>query len=235
MNYSWGSAAPDKNPLCAETYPHICYIGAVLGGAVNGATSLNFWRYNHAVNLDPIQRRREGVKLAFSMLDTLAAWGGRTARIPQDIAILRSRASEDWFQLKVLYGDYPGDRIDNTRGFDHFHWLALQLLQNGYLFETYFQDHAEAWEHAESFKVIILPFPYSMSMTAFGTLAAAVAKGVRVIAIGARGETDELGNPYPQPLLKGLNDDGKVGYFDPDLQEKGSYPETVKTFFKPTS
>jgi len=230
LNYSWGSGNPEKNPLCIETYPLVCYPGAVLGGALNGATAFDFWRYNFASDLDPILQGREGVKLAYSLLDTLAAWGGKTAHIPQDIAVLRSRASEDWFQLKVLHGQYDGKQSDNTRGFDNFHWVALQLFENGYPFETYMMDHPEAWADVAKFKVIVLPFPYAMSKVEFNTINAAIAKGVKVIALGAQGETDELGDPYPQPLLKPLIAAGKITYFNANLAETAQYPETGAAF-----
>jgi hypothetical protein len=51
-----------------------------------------------------------------------------------------------------------------------------------------------------------------------------------VIAIGAEGETDELGVPYPQPLLKGLITAGKVAYFNADLGMSGHDPETIRQF-----
>ena len=54
--------------------------------------------------------------------------------------------------------------------------------------------------------------------------------GQQGIAIGAEGETDELGVPYPQPLLKGLITAGKVAYFNADLGMSGHDPETIRQF-----
>ncbi|OGV56135.1 MAG: hypothetical protein A2X49_14610 [Lentisphaerae bacterium GWF2_52_8] len=230
LNYSWGSGNHKKNPLCIETYPKISYPGAALGAVLNGAQGVHFWRYNFACDMDPIHEGREGVKLAFSMLDTLAAWGGRDSHIPQDIAVLRSRASEDWFQLKVIAGNYSGAQADKSMGFDLFHWLLLQLFQKGYSFETYYQDHPEAWADAARFKLVILPFPYSMGKKEFDTLNAIIERGSKVIAMGAKGETDELGNPYPKPLLEELIASGKISYLEINPRKTGSHPETIKTF-----
>ncbi len=230
LNYNWGGLNPEQNPLCAETYPLICYVGSVLGGAMNGASAFDFWRYNYACDLDPVEGGRQGVEKAFAMLDTLAAWGGKDAQIPKDIAVLRSRASEDWWQLKVLYGDWDGSKTVNAKGFSYYKWIASQFLRNGYPFETYFLDHPEAYGNISQFKTIILPFPYSMSEEALSIIESAINNGTKVIALGAKGETDEMGIPYPEPLLSELIDTGEITYFDADILRDANFHEVGNSF-----
>ncbi len=232
LNYNWGGGKPKRNPLCAETYPAICYIGAVLGGALNGAGAFDFWRYNFACSLDPIAGGRENVKKAFAMLDTLAAWGGKKAHTPKDTAVLRSRASEDWWQLKVLYGKWDGNKAENSKGFSYYKWIASQLMRNAYAFETYFMDHPEAYKNITQFKTVILPFPYSMSKEALNIIENAVNSGTEVIVLGAKGETDELGRAYSEPLLSGLIKAGKITYFDADILKDAHFPELENRFKK---
>lgn len=232
LNYNWGGMKPERNPLTFETYPGFCYIGAVLAGAFNKAGAFDFWRYNHACSLDPIKGGRENIKKAFSMLDTLAAWGGKNAEIPKATAILRSRASEDWWQLKTQFGDWKGKRTECSRGYSYFKWVCMQLLRNGYPFETYFSEHPEAYEDLSEYKTVIVPFPYSMSRKTFEKIMEAVSKGTEVIVLGAKGEVDELGKPYETPLLEEMISNGKITYFDRDILKEAHFPETGKAFRK---
>jgi len=59
---------------------------------MNGGKLPAYWRQNFVY----YGGYEKHVEQAFSILDTLAAWGGRGARVPRRIAVLRSRASEDW-------------------------------------------------------------------------------------------------------------------------------------------
>ena len=64
-------------------------------------TTSTYWRYNFF--RDPHGHNYHlHVKTAFSLLDTLAAWGARQAKGPRKIAVLKSRASEDWWYMKIF-------------------------------------------------------------------------------------------------------------------------------------
>jgi len=230
LNYSWGGGHPDRNPLCAQTYPPICYVGAVLGGALNGAREFNFWRYNFACGMDPIEGGREGVKKAFEMLDTLAAWGGKSGRTPADIAVLRSRASEDWWQLRQQFGGVSGSSEDCSNGVSYFKWVASHLLRNGRCFETFFADHPESFQDIGRFRTIILPFAYSMDEKCLAIIKKAIAGGSNVIVLGGSGETDAMGQPYPHPLLLSLIAEQKVRRFDADVITDGHLPGVESAF-----
>ncbi|MCM8757415.1 MAG: hypothetical protein NC823_02915, partial [Candidatus Omnitrophica bacterium] len=116
-NCPWASD-PMKHPgYYLECTPVYIY-GPVLSAVMHGASIVSFWRYNCIFH----GGYNRYVEKAFSILDTLATWGIREAKIPKQILVLRSRASEDWWQVRQRY--HPqGNPADQTRGFVYEKWL----------------------------------------------------------------------------------------------------------------
>ena len=181
-----------------------------------GGGSANYWRF--------YQLKESGhwksVQKGYAMVDDLEALGVWDARPPHDIAVLSSRESWDWWQVRSYYGPLPkptADRaIEAMRG-----WFADELvndrilIKNGYPYDWYFADNPKHLEQLDGYKVILLPFAYSISDAAAAKIKEAARKGAKVILFGTLGETDEWGQPRATPALP-LVPTLRVGTSQPD-------------------
>ena len=188
--------------------------GSILSSVMHGSRLPLVWRYNFIFR----GGYEKYVEQAYSMLDTLAAWDGREAAPPKQILVLKSRASEDWWQLRQRLGD--GKPQDQYRGFLHEKWLLEFLLTNGYQFELRYLDHPGDFERQiADYPLVVLPFPYSLSDRA----AQALRKSRRLLTFGRIGETDEWGNPRPSPALAPLVASGQAELVGDDLPVVGHH------------
>lgn len=193
---------------------------------MNGGKLAAYWRQNFIY----YGGYDKYVEQAFSLLDTLAAWGGKDAKVPRHIAVLRSRASEDWWQTRQRYNP-EGNPMDQTRGYLYEKWLLEFLLSTGYPFEMYSLDHpADFAADLSQYAVVLLPFPYSLSKEAFDAVRHAAEKGTKVVVFDRKGETDEWGNPYPQPLFADMIVSNKATFIADDLPAVGHYPDVLSKF-----
>ncbi len=228
MNLAWGFGffgESGKNPLCEDVYPPVAYIGNTLGAVFNKAAALDFWRYNF---MDMVPSAREAIKDAFHMADTACAWGAKKATIPRDVLVLRSRASEDWWALHKE--NEKGAGKEGTE-FDHSQWLCNILIRNAFPFELYWQDQPQSYKPViDKFKAVVLTLPYSVGDNELKALQKAVEANVPVIAVGAKGETDELGDKRSTPALEALIKEGKVQFFGNDIRRDGNFRATEDEF-----
>ena len=215
-NCPWASS-PAKYPGFYHDFTPVWMSAPAVLSVMHGADIPLYWRYNFVF--------RGGydayVKQAFALIDALAAWGGKQATPPKTIAVLKSRASEDWWQLRQRYGA-DADPMDQTRGYLYEKWIQEFLITNGYPYDIYYLDQPETFAKTLSdYDLVVLPFPYSMPERSLPVLEKFVAAGKPVLALGQNGPTDEWGVSYAKPLLASLIDSGKVSYVGDDVTVKG--------------
>jgi hypothetical protein len=214
---------PEKQPGFYLHFPPVYMYGPPISHIMHGGKRTMYWRYNFMF----AGGYNEYVKQAFSILDTLAAWGAKDARTPVSIAVLRSRASEDWWQVRQRYNE-EGVPMDQTRGFIYHKWLEEFLFTGAYPFDMYQMDYPEDFEKKLSaYDLIILPFPYSISREAFKVIEKSVEQGKPVIVFDRKGETDEWGNFYDKPLFDDLVGTGKVIFIDDDIPVVGHHSSFI--------
>lgn len=217
-NCPWASDPVNQPGYYLEFTP-VQMAGPPVSVVMHGGQMIGYWRYNFIY----YGGYDKYVAQSFGLLDTLAAWGIKDARVPRSIAVLRSRASEDWWQVRNRYGR-DGNPLDQSRGFYYEKWLLEFLLTNGYPFDMFCQEYPEDFARDLSkYDLVILPFPYSMSTEAFEAVAKAAKAGVKILACDRRGETDEWGTPYAKPLLADLIAEGKVSFMEDDVPAVGHY------------
>jgi len=222
-NCPWAND-PVKYPGFYLHFPPV-YMYSPLSAFMNGAKIASFWRYNfiyYGGYDKPVQE-------CFAMLDTLAAWGMKEATTPQEIVVLKSRASEDWWQVHCRYNPV-GDPMDQYRGFINEKWTLQFLFTRGYPFEMRYLDHPEDLQDLAKYKVIIVPFAYSISNQAGAALTRAAKAGAKLIVIGGKGEVDEFGDARATPLLAGLLAEKKTSVMSSDLLKAGYYPAVAQSF-----
>ncbi|HEY3418500.1 MAG TPA: hypothetical protein VGM23_16615, partial [Armatimonadota bacterium] len=224
LNCPW---APDPQKYPAYYVQKWMYMPPLaLSAIMHGGNLPLFWRWQmHYYGGDD-----QYIGQVYAVLDTMAAWGATTARVPRNIAVLKSRASEDWWQVRQRYNK-DGNLMEQTRGYLVEKWLLEQLLSNGYPFRMYYLDHPEdfAGELARH-DVVILPFPYSISREAHQAIVQAASKGTKVLLLDRQGDTDEWGNPYPAPLFAEMVTRGTATRIADDLLVTGHYPEVEEKF-----
>jgi hypothetical protein len=213
--------------------PDMHFYSTALWNLMYGAGSVNYWRFNYVVDYG----HASALTRAYSMVKELDALGLWDARPSRKIALLSSRASLDWWQIKAWWGksaDPNWDRgLEGQRG-----WFAdecaFNLLQkNGYSFDWLFLDNLERLTGLDQSKVLVIPFAYSVSKEAAARIKSAAEKGAKVILLsGMAGPTDEWGEPHPAPVLKELVDSGKAVVFDEDILAFGSSTSLAGKFLK---
>ena len=192
------------------------HIGTAVSCIFQGARAINYYRYNYIELWKATERRRRG----FQLIRTLERWGIGAARTPKKIALVVSRASEDWWDN--AHGTYwLGGSAEGKQGFWTSRLVNELLLRAGYPFDLYYMDQAESLRAVAEYTLVIVPFPYSVSRAAAEVLRKAHAAGAKLLIAQRRGEVDELGRKHPKPILDDLIErgrkDGSVVYLDRDL------------------
>lgn len=214
VNFNWGTRWNKEenrlmNPLVYDDYPDMAYKAAAMASYFAKGEYLNFWRYNFMDMKGPSTRKAVGE--AGRMTRVLAAWGARNAEIPKDVLVLRSRTSEDWWGFRYRYRrdsefHLPRDRYLSW-GFHLFFWTSARLAEKGIPFEVYQMQRVEAWrEAAKKYRVIVLPFAYSVSDEELAALKEASDAGVKILVVGGpeAGTVDGLGERRETNAFEGL-------------------------------
>lgn len=201
--------------------PAINLYGPAMWMLMYGGGSCNYWRY-YQIKCYNV----EAVKHGYEMVDELMSLGMWDARPPKAIAVLTSRASVDWWQVKAFYGRLA--RADMDRGLEARRgWFAEEavissvLMKNGCPFDWFYLDWPERMGDLSAYKVLVLPFAYSISDAALAKVKAAAAKGARVVLFGPAGKTDEWGEPRKAAAFDELVRSGQAIVVDEDIMRRG--------------
>ncbi|HUT34683.1 MAG TPA: hypothetical protein VNE39_14435 [Planctomycetota bacterium] len=225
----WAASARNRRAAMEIFVPPSVREG--IQAALQGARFLAWYRYNYIeMQKSSDYRRRE---LAF--LRALERWGVTRARTPGALAVVASRASEDWWDND--HGtNWLGANPVAKQGF----WTARLVNQflnaNGYPFDLYYLDQPEDLKDIGRYKVLFLPFPYSVSRQAAEALAKAHAGGSKLLIAQQLGEVNEVGARHERPILSDLvrkgRDDGSVVYLPRNLVEWETEPTFAEEFAK---
>jgi hypothetical protein len=217
---------PKAQPGFYLHFPPVYMLASPISSVMHGGGMPLFWRYNWIFR-DGYEKQ---VQNAYAILETLSAWGLADARTPKSIAVLRSRAAEDWWQIRQRHRE-GGDRLDQTRGHLCFKVVVESLLTQGYPFDVVYLDHPEELdERLRAYDVVILPFPYSVSSNAFAAVARAAAAGKGIVVFDKKGETDEWGEKHPTPLFDALPATERIVYAGDDLPAVGQHAAFNRRF-----
>lgn len=191
-------------------------MGLALQAIMQGAKLFNYYRYNYISLWNKTERRRK----EYQLIETLERWGITKARTPRMIALVISRASEDWWDN--AHGTFwLGYSPEAKRGFWTSRLINEFLLRNGYPFDVYYLDQPEDLLSLPDYKLLILPFAYSASRESVKMVKRAFESGSKILIMQKRGEVDELAVPYEEPAFNPLIREGEkrgtVLFLDRDL------------------
>jgi len=222
------------------------FYGYLLPHIMNGATRVHAYRLNYLQDNGAWPRVRKGIE----MMRLLEQWNIADSATPADTCLLMSRASEDWWQVKAhsLLGNTPGDskrnfllysdehdagatttadateralNYERIRGQSANKCMESLLIENGIQYDLHYTEREETLGDLAMYKVLILPFSYSMSQAAFESIRKAVDAGSILVIYDQLAPTNEYGTAYPQPLLQSLLDRKNVVYVKNNLAAEG--------------
>lgn len=223
-------------------YPLPLY-GNVLNQVMNGAEGVEHYRYSYMKDTgwwpNALKTRK--------MMLLLENWGITKSYSPKEVCLLISRAGEDWWRVKIqgmmkdtnkkgfmlLYSNREEvaklEKSDKERllAFEQFRGaysnVSMEglLIENAIPFSTKYTDRLDTLDDLNQFKLMILPFGYSMSKASFTKIKVAVDKGTKLLIFNQLAPTDEIGNKYKEPLLKQLIGHKNVVFIDENLAAEG--------------
>jgi len=234
-----------------ETHEPIKMYGYILPCVMEGVRYISNYRINYMLDW---KEWRPTVIAGFQRVRLLEQWGVGKSYTPASVCIILSRASEDWWEVKMedLLGGAASDskgsailyldrvqEIDSilksdvdTRNrelnYERFRGMVSGkcieglLIEKGIPYDIRFAERPETLIDLSKYKLLILPFAYSLSEDVFDAIQKAVQSGTNILIIDQLAPTDQYGNPYPeQPLLKKLLDNKNVAYEPVNLARQG--------------
>jgi hypothetical protein len=189
---------PFSNPVWAA--------GTATSVLMRGVRDIDFYRLNYYANISPKGKQNPAYvyyKKWFKMIRALEPLGLAKAKPPKDVALLYSRAGNDWWELKENakngFKKYPNSAMAGYAANDA---VMKVFFTNGQPFDLYYLDQSSSLENITKYKVVVIPFAYSISEKVLKVLQTARDSGVKILIVDHFGEVNEFGTPYPKPILK---------------------------------
>lgn len=159
--------------------------------------SEDWWQVKADVEiLDYINRK--GGQILYSDIKDLSMVYGKEAKQEQDERVRH-------FQYERLRGMYSTQYVEDL------------LKRKGVQYDVRYSERPETLDNLGRYKLVILPFNYSMSVATFAAVKKAVEGGTKLLVYGPPAPTDEYGEPHAQPLLQSLAGHENVTMSDCDL------------------
>jgi hypothetical protein len=243
-----------------KTFRPVWSYAAPITVLAHGGGGASYYRYNYLTDNPSYAKNAAKTYGMYQFLETRGISPNRT---PPCVAMLESRAGQDWWQLKMLTGSKPEDIIkkdaktvevervggggivtttvqssraqqcERIRGQVHHKVILERLLEESIPFDQFYLDHPADLAALKDYRLAILPFPYSIPKESVAALEKAAQGGLKLLLIRHKGETDPLGEPYPEgPLLAQLlkKYPQQVQFWEDDLMAQGSNPQWIAKF-----
>jgi hypothetical protein len=173
--------------------------GPALSALMHGARGVNFYKHDYLYAAGSPDAGA-WVERFFRLTLRLERKGLLDFRVPRSVAVVYSRASEDWWQLAHADGDgVEAQRATLTQGA-----VLEALFRAGIPFDLHYLDQPDRLHALRDYDVVVLPFPYAMSEAALRPIVAAARNGATVVAFAQHGDVDAFAARHPRPLLEGL-------------------------------
>lgn len=184
-----------------DTYsPFLEFAAGAMSAVFAGGKGACVYRYDYL--------RQSGyldwASTTFEIMEHLSRLGIDDATTPRDIALLYSRAGEDWhwYNRRSTVGE--GDP-EIYNGYLYQQKISDLLLSHGYPFDLFYLDQADDVQHAiDNYRMLVVPFAHAVQPDVAAKLEKAAAQGKPIILVHALGELDYLGIAHKSPLLKSL-------------------------------
>ena len=180
-----------KNPLMVY--------GPAFASIMHGIKGINYYKFDY-LNVATPRSAAPVIKKVFRFTKYLETININDFSIEKDVALLYSRASEDWWQLK-----YKKQGNKSLRGHLTQNGVMEVLFKESVPFDLFYLDQPDLFNNLDQYGVIILPFPYSISIQSYQKLNQLALNGTKILLVNKKGEVDELGVKYMNPLLDAID------------------------------
>lgn len=113
-------------------------------------------------------------------------------------------------------------KMDALRGVGAKLAMESLLCEAGIPYKAAFTDRLDNLANLKRFKLLIMPFQYSLSKEALAKIKEAVDAGTTLVVFDQLAPVDEFGNAYPEPLLQPLLAHKNVKYLKDNLAAVGN-------------
>jgi hypothetical protein len=169
--------------------------GPAFSGMMHGVRGINFYKQDYLFAGGKNDAGPWAEKF-FNLTAYLERKGLLNYQVPKAVALLYSRASEDWWQLA-----HAANPVASVEAILYQNAVMEVLFRNGIPFDLYFLDQPLSLDAVSKYTTAILAYPYSISEGAVKKIRDAMSRGTKVIALQRKGEVDEYGKSYPKPVL----------------------------------
>jgi hypothetical protein len=172
--------------------------GPAFSSLMHGAKGINFYKHDYLF-AGGLHDAGPWVEKFFRFTAVLDEKGMQDYTAPKTVALLYSRASEDWWQLRHrTQGVAAAEAI-------LYHSAVMEvLLRYGVPFDLFFLDQPASLDALADYALLVLPYPYAVTEPAVARIGNALQKGARAISLRRTGEVNEFGEPHRVPLLRTL-------------------------------
>ncbi|MFP4028563.1 MAG: hypothetical protein ACLFWL_12290 [Candidatus Brocadiia bacterium] len=199
----YAAADPDRRACMEVWVPRSVLPG--IQSVLLGARWVAYYRYNYI----KMQKSRPYRVREFAFMRALEKCGVTSAESVRSIAVLVSRASEDWWDNN--HGTcWLGWNPEAKRGFWTARAMTDFLNRNSYQYDVYYLDQPQDLERLGEYDLLFLPFPYSVKKQAVQKVKTAHKAGAKVLIAQNPGEVDEVGRPYEKAAFADLIASGKA-------------------------
>jgi hypothetical protein len=176
----------------------IMLYGPALSAVMHGAQGINFYEQNYL-----FAGGKNDAGPLVEKIFNLTAWLEQKRlvdyHVPKAVALVYSRASDDWWQLA-----HSASGVEAAEAILYQNAVMEVLFRNGIPFDLCYLDQPSSLDVLSRYTMALLPYPYSIGREAVNKIRQAIGKGTRVVALQRSGEVDEFGERYPSPLLQGV-------------------------------
>ena len=176
----------------------IMVYGPAFSALMHGITGINFYKQDYLF-AGGTNDAGPWVEKFFKLTAFLEGKGLQDYRVPKAVALVYSRASEDWWQLA-----HTTDPVQAPQAMVYQNAVMEVLFRNGIPFDLYYLDQSSSLEKLGEYQAAILAYPYSITKGAMDRIRKAMTQGTKVLALWRFGEVDEYGAAYPAPLLRDI-------------------------------
>jgi len=194
--------------LHLDRYAGIQLNGSAVAAVMHGAAGVSFYRLNYLF----LNNKSHLVHEAFRMIEWLDHAGLRASRPPKTIAMLRSRASADFWQLRQELSVGADLKVAGIRGYVCEKTIEELLLRHSRPFEIRYLDREDDLTDLGEYALVMLPFPYAVSDKAAAAVEAARQAGASIVLCERLGDADETGALRPAPVFRDWSERERVTF-----------------------